>query len=246
MNCGEIDELMPLWLSGELAPDVREAFALHLAGCRDCAAELREQRDHDAGLRDAMEHEAERDLAVSQGLEATVMGQIGQGRSRRLAWPAFAVAAAAVAAAVLATAPKHTPANPAIFADAARDHAVEVIRKGPRHWRTEPAEISALETAQGISATEVQAVEATGYRLQRAKICRLGGKAYLHLVYAQAGREFSVYMRVRSDSSLPDDASAAGSLQLASFTRGRVQAVIVTDAPRGDCARFARDAKAAL
>ena len=53
-------------------------------------------------------------------------------------------------------------------------------------------------------------------------------------------------MRVRGDQKVRETASNSGDLQLGAFTRGRVQAVIVTDAPRGECAQFMRDAEAAL
>jgi hypothetical protein len=121
-----------------------------------------------------------------------------------------------------------------------------VIKQAPRHWRTEAADIAVIEKAQGISDSDVKALESTGYQFKRAKICRLGGTPYVHLVYAKNGREFSVYMRVRGDRNVRDTASNSGVLQLAAFSRGRVQAVIVTDAPRGECAQFTRDAEAAL
>ena len=158
----------------------------------------------------------------------------------------MAAAAAVVAAIVLLNSHRGTPVNPTILADAARDHTVEVIKQSPRHWRTEAADIAVIEKAQGISDSDVKALETTGYQLQRAKICRLGGTPYIHLVYAKDGREFSVYMRVRGEKQLRETASNSGDLQLGAFTRGRVQAVIVTDAPRGECAQFMRDAEAAL
>ena len=47
------------------------------------------------------------------------------------------------------------------------------------------ADIAVIEKAQGISDSDVKALETTGYQLQRAKICRLGGTPYMHLVYAK-------------------------------------------------------------
>jgi len=182
-----------------------------------------------------------------------VMRQIARERMRRWLVPVFsaaAVAAALVGAVLFWTSPRHATPIPAVFAptlaDAARDHTVEIIKQAPRRWRVDPADIAALEAAQGISDSDVKALETTGYHLQRAKVCRLSGTPYMHLVYAKGNREFSVYMKVRGSQSIPETASTAGTLQLASFARGRVQAVIVTDAPRGECAKFTRDAEAAL
>lgn len=246
MNCGDINKLSALWHSGELEEARQKAFDAHLASCPACTAGIREQWNNDVRLRHAIAQEP----ADTRDIEQGVMRRIARQRVRRRVWlrvlPAMAAAAAIVAAVLFFTAPRGTPVNPAILSDAARDHTVEVIKQAPRRWRTEAADIAVLEKSQGISDSDVKALETTGYRLQRAKICRLGGTPYMHLVYAGNGRQFSVYMRVRGDKNVRETASNSGDLQLAAFTRGRVQAVIVTNAPRGECAQFTRDAEAAL
>lgn len=242
MNCGDISELAPLWHTGELDSARQTAFDAHLAQCPGCAADIREQWANDGRLREAISAEP----ADTQELERQVTRRIAGERVRRWLVPGVAAATAVAAAALFLAVPRKTPVNPVILADAARDHTAEVIKQVPRHWRTTPAEIAALEVAQGISDSDVQALEATGYHLQRAKICRLGGAPYMHLVYGKNGREFSVYMRVRGDQVAPDGASSTGNLQLTSFARGHVQAVIVTDAPHGECERFTREAESAL
>jgi anti-sigma factor RsiW len=246
MNCPDIHELSSLWHSGELDVSRQRDFDAHLAACPDCAAEIREQWAGDARLREAIALEP----ADTTTLTTRVMQGIARERLRRWLIPAMAAAAALVGAVVLLNTWGRTHAIPAAFApviaDAARDHTVEIVQQAPRHWRTDPSEIAALESTQGISGADVSALEATGYKLARAKVCRLGGTPYMHLVYAKSGREVSVYLKVRGSQSLPESESASGNLQLASFSRGRVQAVIVTDGPRGECAKFAREAEGAL
>jgi anti-sigma factor RsiW len=241
MNCGEIEELSPLWHSGELDSERRREFDAHVAGCAACAAELREQETIDEHLREIVAAEP----ADTRVIEQQVRRRIARAKFQRWAIPGL-VAAAALIAMVIWRAPKSAPANPAIFADAVRDHTAELINHVPRRWRADPSEVTTIEKSQGIQDADVKALEATGYRLQRARICRLGGAPWIHLVYARDGREFSVYMRVKEDQSVPEAASSSGNLQLASFTHGRVQAVIVTDAPKGECAKFAKDAEHAL
>jgi anti-sigma factor RsiW len=245
MNCGDINELGPLWHSGELDASRQCAFDAHVAVCPDCATEIRDQWTNDARLRDAIAEEPADTRAVGR----RVMRRIARERLRRWLMPAMAAAAAVVATVFLLTSQRQAPASPVfatIFADAARDHTVEIVKGAPRRWRTDAADIAALEVTQGISDSDVKALEATGYKLERAKVCRLSGTPYMHLVYTKGGREFSVFMRVRGAQPVPEAASSSGNLQLATFTRGRVQAIVVTDAPRGDCARFAHDAEAAL
>jgi hypothetical protein len=72
----------------------------------------------------------------------------------------------------------------------------------------------------------------------------------MHVVYAKQGREFSVFLRVTGEQAGTESGSS-DKLQLASFPLGglktvMVQAVIVTDAARGECERFALEAEAAL
>jgi anti-sigma factor RsiW len=242
MNCGDVNELSALWHTGELDASRQAAFDAHLASCAECATEIREQWTSDTRLRDAIRAEP----ADTLHLERRVMRGIARERVRRWLIPGAAVAAAIAAAILPLISPRGTPVDPAIMADAARDHTTEVVKQALRRWRTDASDIAALEIAQGISDSDVKALESTGYKLQRAKVCRLGGKPYMHLVYSKGSREYSVYMRVRGDKAVRDTASSSGNLQLASFSRGRVQAVIVTDATRGECAQFTRDAESAL
>jgi anti-sigma factor RsiW len=241
MNCGDIEELAPLWHSGELDGERRGEFDAHISGCAACATDLREQETLDEQLREIVAAEP----ADTRAIEEQVRRRIARGKIQRWAIPGL-VAAAALIAIVPWRAPQPAPINPVIVADAVRDHTAELINHAPRRWRADASEISTIEKTQGIQDEDVKALEATGYKLQRARICRLGGAPWKHLVYARDGREFSVYMRVKEDQSVPESAASAGNLQLASFTHGRVQAVIVTDAPKGECARFAKDAEHAL
>jgi anti-sigma factor RsiW len=245
MNCGDIEEFAPLWHSGELDSERRGEFDAHVSGCAACAAELREQAMADERLREIVAAEPADTRAIEEQVRRRIAGGIAGRKARRWAIPALAAAAALVAV-LLWRAPKAAPINPVLVADAVRDHTAELINHAPRRWRADASEIGTIEKSQGIPDADVKALEATGYTLQRARICRLGGAPWIHLVYARDGREFSVYMRVKEDQSVPKSAESAGSLQLASFTHGHVQAVIVTDAPKGECAKFAKDAEHAL
>jgi anti-sigma factor RsiW len=246
MNCEEINQVSALWHSGELEGTARKDFDAHLASCAACAAVVREQWNNDARLREALAEEP----ADTRDVEQRVMRQIGRERMSRFLWrrvaPALATAAVLIAGVAFLMSHRGTPVNPTILADAARDHTLEVIQESPRRWRTNPADIAVIEKTQGISDADVKALETTGYQLERAKICRLGSTPYMHLVYAKNGRRFSVYLRVRGDRNVRETASNSGDLQLASFSRGHVQAVIVTDAPKGECAQFTREAEGAL
>jgi anti-sigma factor RsiW len=247
MNCGNIHELSPLWHSGELEADRRKEFDAHVAGCPDCAAELRDQWANDARLREAMASDIEEQAVSATSVQNRVLRSIARERRMRLLVPALAAAAVLVVGISFWNSHRQIATQTApIFADAARDHTVEVIDQAPRRWRTNAADIAVLEASQGIADSDVRSLEATGYHLERAKVCRLGATPYMHLVYSRDGHEFSVYMKARGNQPLPDADSSSGKLELASFARGRVQAVIVTDAPHGECAKFAHEAESTL
>ncbi len=247
MNCEDIRELSPLWHTNELEGPRHDEFASHLAACPECAAEIACQQATDEALRVAVAAESTSFSASVRNVEERVVRQITAQRFPRWFVPGAIAAAALVAAAILLPNLHHAiPVNPRIFADAARDHTVEVLQQAPRHWRTDAVEIAELEKSQGVPDADVKAIEATGYRLARAKVCRLNGAPYMHLVYAQGNREFSVYLRARGDQSVAEADSATDNLHLASFTRGRLQAVIVSDASKDDCEKFTRVAEGAL
>lgn len=49
--CAMVQDLLPLYLDGEVSPATREQMTAHLAGCPDCAARLRSARSVQSELR---------------------------------------------------------------------------------------------------------------------------------------------------------------------------------------------------
>jgi hypothetical protein len=132
-------------------------------------------------------------------------------------------------------------------ADAARDHRVEVVEHQRRTWLTDAAVIEALAERRGLSAPGAEAIAPAGYRLERGKLCRLGGRVFLHLVYSNGAREFSFYLRDSSPSeTFPGTARTIGNLNLgrehvAQVPSARFTALVVTDESQDaarDIARF--------
>jgi anti-sigma factor RsiW len=122
MNCGKIDELSPLFHSGELSAADGIAFEQHLAECSPCADFIETSRALDNRLRLACRRPSPQ--------------------------PARWLAAAAVV--VLAvTGGRQTPR---IFSDAARDHHAEVVDKAARRWKTSDADVDVLFARFGRSA----------------------------------------------------------------------------------------------
>jgi anti-sigma factor RsiW len=233
MNCRELEELAPLYLSGELEEGRRALVLAHLDGCRSCAAEMDQQVALDDKLR-SME------LPDAAGIERSVRGRILRERSWRFA----AVAAVALFAAVLGYRALRPGSVSRLYTDAALDHRMEVMDHQPRRWKTEPVEIEKL--AARFALADVAALAPAGYRLEHGKMCGLDGKPALHLVYTNGSQEFSVYVRARSGGDRAVRAVRVGSEQLAGFETDRVEAVVATSGSSGECLEFARFASRVL
>lgn len=249
MNCRDIAEFSPIYLSAELEEDRRIEFAAHLAECRSCASLMEQQAAMDRRLRDALSEE----LPDTGALQRSVRGRIAAEGSRR--WWIVAAAAAFLFAAILGYRVLRPTPTPRLYADAARDHHAEVVERQPRRWRSDAGEIGKLAGRYDLSS--VDALAPPGFRLEHAKMCGIDGKAALHLVYTDGVQEISVYIRRRDKLDLPGDgyeiahgkilyAAKVGAEHLAAFQSERLEAVIASGGSGDECLQFARFAAGVL
>jgi anti-sigma factor RsiW len=235
MNCRDIEEFAPLYLSGELEENQRGLFRAHLAECRNCATEMDRQIALDTNLRQSAE-----ELPDATAIQRSIRGRIGRER----AWRFAAVAAVALFAAALGSWALR-PASPGrLYADAALDHRLEVVEHQPRHWRTDPAEIEKL--AARFNLPDVAALAPQGYRLEHAKMCGIDGKAALHLVFTNGRQDFSVYIRTRNGGDKILREVNVGAEHLAAFQTDRLEAVVATAESSEECRQFAQFASRVL
>jgi hypothetical protein len=115
--------------------------------------------------------------------------------------------------------------------DAVLDHRIEVVNGSPRKWLTDAADIKALAIKQGLLVPAP-----VGYRLERGKLCRLGGHVFLHLVYTDGTHEASLYLRDRGLTPTRGE-QIDGNVALAEGER--FTAVAVSDSGAVELARFA-------
>jgi anti-sigma factor RsiW len=230
MNCRDIAELAPLYLSGELRGSERDLFASHLAGCRSCASEMERQSAMDARVREALS-----EMPDASDVQSAVRVRIG---GRRRGWWQVGAAAAAVVAVLGLVQFGIMRASPAtrIVADAAQDHRAEVIEHQPRRWRTNAAEIASLAARYGLA--DVSVLTPPGYSLEHAKMCGLDRQPALHLVFTNGSQEMSVYVRARVWKQNGVHAGGSGSNYTASFQNDRF-AVIATGDSSVECFQFA-------
>jgi len=236
MNCGEVRNLAPLYLSGEMSEEQRQSFASHLAACPECEAEIERQSTLDARLLAALCEESPDTSRIEQSLRR----HIASTQSHKRWMGAGAVAASLIAALVGSYALLRPSPAPGSYADAARDHWAEVVEKQPRHWRSGPAEIEALGAQSGLSIAQITALAPAGYRLEHAKTCGLDGQRMLHLVFTNGAQEYSLYLRPHRSIKERVRIVRSNSEQVAGFETGHFTALVVTVGPAAQCEELAQ------
>ena len=239
MNCTDVLEFAPLYLSGELDPARGEQFRVHLRVCPSCAHKMEEQKAFDSLFRESVLA----DPVDSASIERRVWHAIaGESRRRWLAGTAVAATLLLGALAIrTAMAPQITP----IFTAAARDHHVEIVDAQPREWLTNRNQIGALAGGQGVSLSTLDAIGTAGYHLQRIRLCFLNGRLFLHLVYINGSGNLSVYLR--RDKGLRNlHTEIHGPEYVAGFQGHQLMALVVTNQSGTAAERLARSAAAIL
>jgi Putative zinc-finger len=266
MDCSQVAELTPLYLSGELDRERAGAIDAHLRFCASCMSAIESRARLDVRMREVIAGENVDVGAVERWIRARIpadprdkVALIPQPRLRsRRKWIATAMG---VAAALLFAALSYRglvgPRVARVYADAARDHPREVVEEAPRKWLSDRASISALAQGQGIAASVPFALSSGPYHIERARLCFLGARIYLHVVYTDGAREFSVYFHVRGSEPLPGSpreidngrilhTSIFDAEEVASFQTNDLIVVVVSDRYSGDALRVARLAATAL
>lgn len=263
MNCGDITRLAPFYISGELDAPRAAEFDAHLKDCLSCMRELERQARLDARLREVILAEETNVTRVDRRVRELILAEaegapVPQLQPRPRRW---VVATMGIAAALLLAATGYRTLlgmNVArVYADAATDHRLEIVQQQPRSWLTDSTQMAALAAGQGIPASAETALASGGYHLNRAKLCWLDGRVFLHLVFSAGGQEFSVYLRQRDAKPLPGPgreisngktlcATDLGKEHVASIETAQLTAVVVTDQSADAALRFARFASAVL
>jgi anti-sigma factor RsiW len=240
-KCAEILEMFPLYLSGELDTARSVGVRAHLASCPACARELEHQNELDARVRQEIFAEE----LDTRALDGRIRQQIAS-RIWRRRWIAVA-AGIVVAMALTALVYRFAPGPQSVYAAAAQDHRSEVTLRRHRSWVSDRASVETLAAREGVAPSAVFNLAPTGYRLDRAKFCRLAGSIFLHLVYSDGTREFSIFLRAR-DAARPDGIRTVDfePERVAAFRTSEIDAMIVTAQSHEDALRLARSAQAAL
>lgn len=260
MNCSETKFVMPLYLSSELDAPSMADFELHVQRCSSCARELEYSGHYDEVLRDACLEQPVDTL----GLRGRALNEISKSgprrrslfRGRPYSTPVAAVLLLAIAMGALYFSLRDG-ASQTVYAAVLEDHYNEVVQHPAiGGWRETPQEIRAFVREELGDADFLDRLAPADYHLARARHCDLPDHPYVHLVYENEVREISVYLR-RSDAELPGaavetvngcslHAAAINKFEIAGFQSQRYTVLLVSDLPRAESLRIARNAALGL
>jgi anti-sigma factor RsiW len=253
MNCKDVLDLAPLYLTGELESTRAEQVAAHAKVCPSCARELGQQKTFDALLRQSVlaEHF---DGSRVEGEVRRLIAQSSQ-RSGSQRWMFALAGIAALLLLALGIRTIFSSQAEPVYAAAALDHRLEIVNRQPRKWFTDRASIETLAGRQGISGSTIDAMAPAGYHLAQGKLCRLDGKIFLHLVYVSDvyvndvhvndAQNFSVFLGP-ADGAAAIHAETQGAEHVAGFRDRQLSVLIVTEQSGDAALRLARSTAAII
>ena len=200
MNCGEVKNLIQLYMDNEL--DGRNTLDVqqHLECCAACSRLLDTYLKQDQTLKRFARSEAINSDAVREKILVVIRDQSAEKGSRWLMIPHWrrvtAIAATTIIAVLLLLRLALFPGiNESVFAAVASDHANHCSIEMVRGAITDRDELDRLSAVYGkLNATPD--LSAFGYDNPRGTVCTVNGADFLHLVfYNQEEQGLSVFVR---------------------------------------------------
>jgi anti-sigma factor RsiW len=251
MNCEAGKTMVTLYCSGELDGRAMAEFEQHVQKCSDCARELELVKSYDAILKDAfLAEQLETDELRKSVIEKLRIPNPDAFRRRAIpAWAKLAAATVLLLVAVFGVYLKlHRSSLPTTYTAALEDHLDEIVLGQPRKsWRVTPEEIDALLKAKLQDTALVMKLCPPDYRLMRVKVCALAGEPYVHLVYSNGDHSVSFFAKAvdtgeRQSSLNPRiEEHSTGELRVDGFQTSRLKLLVVSDLPREENFRLARE-----
>jgi len=90
------------------------------------------------------------------------------------------------------------------------------------------------------------ALAAAGYRLERGKICGVGGLRMLHLIFSSGTRRYSLFISPHFGPVETMRTTAFGAERIAAFETGHYRGLVVSERPAVECAELAHAAQKRL
>jgi hypothetical protein len=234
MNCESVQDLLPLYLSGELTGEGLAAVQHHIKACEACAHLLNADRQLDDILRTAMlEHSPD----VSAVLERVhgKMATSGWKRMlhvRSLRFTALAAMVVLVAVIGVSSFRAHQVQRTMALA-AANDHYSDLVLLRHPDWAYQPDDVARFMLEKFSRQDLLAAITPRGAVFEKVRLCNLGGTQYAHFVFRTGATETSVFLIPNGQAGNKHDsihlADAGHGLEAAGFSSEHMSGVVVGD-----------------
>lgn len=195
MNCDSVQELLPLYLSGELTGEELTAMQHHLEACEACTLALSADRELDDMVRTAMLEHSPDVSAVLQRVhgEMAASGWKRMLRGRSLRFAALAAIVVLAAALGVSSFLAHQAKRTMALA-AANDHYSDLVLLRHPDWAYQPQDVAQFMLKEFPRQDLLAAITPRDAVFEKVRLCNLGGTQYAHFVFRTGSTETSVFL----------------------------------------------------
>lgn len=232
MNCESVQDLLPLYLSGELTGEGLAAVQHHIKACEACAQSLIADRQLDDALRTAMLEHSPDVSAVLQWVHGE-MATSGWKRMLSVRSLRFAVLAAMVVlVAVLGVSNfRAHQVQRTIALAAANDHYSDLVLLRHPDWAYQTEDVARFMLEEFPRQDLLAAITPRAAVFEKVRLCNLGGTQYAHFVFRTGPTETSVFLIPNAQARNRHDsihlADAGHGLEASGFSSTYLTGVVV-------------------
>lgn len=232
MNCESVQDLLPLYISGELTGEELAAVQHHVEACEACTQSLSADRQLDDVLRTAMLEHSPDVSAVLQRVHGN-MATSGWKRILHVRSLRFgALAAMVVLVAVLGVSSfRARQVQRTMALAAANDHYSDLVLLRHPDWAYQPQDVARFMLKEFPRQDLLAAITPRDAVFEKVRLCNLGGTQYAHFVFKTGPTETSVFLVPNGQASNRHDsihlADAGHGLEASGFSSTYMTGVVV-------------------
>ena len=235
MNCENVQDLLPLYLSGELRGEDLVAMQLHMQACESCSKAVSADRDLDAALRTALLEDTPDVSALLHRVHAGMTIPWWKRTPRLLSARTVAVIATVAIVVGLGLPKLYVHQLQRTMAlNAAQDHYSDLILQRHPDWTYEPQDVAHFIQNQFPQQLGLLAlITPKGSSFEKVRVCTFGGARYAHFVFRSGSLETSVFLAptAKGSSQYPAFhlAEAGYGLEVSEFAASSATGMVVAN-----------------
>jgi hypothetical protein len=208
MNCDRAQDVLPLYLSGELRGEEMRDVRLHLQECGRCAVAVQADCELDNALRAALLEETADVSAVLARVHEQIAAPWWKRRPQLISVRIAAVAIILVFALIVLPRLYVHQAQRNMALAAASDHYQDLVLLRHPDWEYKPEDVTRFMQAQFPQKQNLlPSITPTGASLEKVRLCQLRGTSYAHFVFRTGTVETSVYLLANPGGGAPYEAA---------------------------------------